>query len=116
MIHITHDEAPTFAAGGTTSVGYASPSRGASDTSVWRLELAPGSESPLHSLDREGVVISLEGTAGFTAPPRGAACRGRPPPGGGRAWRAPPGAGGRGAGGGGGRRRRAGGSRSCHPG
>ncbi len=67
MIHITHDEAPTFEVGGTTAVGYASPSRGASETSVWRLELAPGSASPLHSLDREEVFLALEGTAVFTA-------------------------------------------------
>ena len=67
MIHITHDEAPTFEAGGTTAIGYASPSRGASDTSVWRLELAPGSASPVHSLDREEVFVALAGTAVFTA-------------------------------------------------
>ena|SRR5215208_2566627 len=67
MIHITHDEAPTFAAGGTTATGYASPSRGASDTSVWQLELAPGSASPLHSVDREEVFLALAGSAVFTA-------------------------------------------------
>src|SRR5919112_557813 len=67
MIHIRHDEAPTFEAGGTTAIGYASPSRGASDTSVWRLELAPGTASPLHSLDREEVFVILDGTAVFTA-------------------------------------------------
>src|SRR5262245_23847197 len=60
---IKHDEAPLFTADGTTVTGYAAPSRGAADTSVWRVELAAGSASPLHSLTREEVFMALDGRA-----------------------------------------------------
>jgi quercetin dioxygenase-like cupin family protein len=54
-------DAPVFDAGGTTVTAYAAPSRGASEISLWRLELAPGSTSPRHRLDREEVFLGLEG-------------------------------------------------------
>jgi quercetin dioxygenase-like cupin family protein len=41
--------------------GLASPSRGARDTSVWRVSLDPGSSSPVHSLTREEVFVALAG-------------------------------------------------------
>ena len=63
MKRITHAEAPVFHAGGTTVTAYASPSRGASETSVWQLELAPGSTSPPHHLDREEVFLATSGEA-----------------------------------------------------
>ena len=43
-------DAPVFDAGGTTVTAYAAPSRGASELSLWRLELAAGSVSPLHQI------------------------------------------------------------------
>jgi mannose-6-phosphate isomerase-like protein (cupin superfamily) len=55
--------APRFEAGGTTVIGYASPSRGARETSVWRVSIAPGSESPIHQLEREEVFVALHGSA-----------------------------------------------------
>ncbi|WP_028059910.1 cupin domain-containing protein [Candidatus Solirubrobacter pratensis] len=58
---ITPEEAPTFDAPGATITGLASPSRGSADTSAWRVRLAPGHASPLHSLDREEVFVVLEG-------------------------------------------------------
>jgi mannose-6-phosphate isomerase-like protein (cupin superfamily) len=56
-------EGPRFHAGGTTAVGYASPSRGASEISVWRVSIAPGSESPVHKLEREEIFMALAGQA-----------------------------------------------------
>jgi mannose-6-phosphate isomerase-like protein (cupin superfamily) len=56
-------DAPLFERDGTHATGYASPSRGATETSVWRLELAPGAQSPVHSLDREEIFIALSGRA-----------------------------------------------------
>jgi len=42
--HITKDTAPTFTIPGLTVTGLAAPSRGATDTSVWTLEIAPEKE------------------------------------------------------------------------
>ena len=58
---IKRTDAPHFDAGGTSVTGYAAPSRGASQLSVWSLELAPGSTSPLHEMDCEEVFLGLEG-------------------------------------------------------
>src|SRR3954452_4035773 len=60
---IHSDDAPTFAHGGTTATGYASPSRGARDLSLWRVELAPHEASPPHTLTREEVFLALDGEA-----------------------------------------------------
>ena len=60
---IQHTEAPTFAAGDTAVTGYAAPSRGADQVSLWRIELAAGSTSPLHYMDCEEVFLGLQGTA-----------------------------------------------------
>ena len=60
---IKRTDAPMFDAGGTTVTGYAAPSRGAAEVSLWQIELAPGSTSPLHHMDREEVFLGLEGSA-----------------------------------------------------
>ena len=60
---IKRTDAPVFDAGGTTVRGYAAPSRGAAEVSLWQIELAPGSTSPLHHMDREEVFLALEGSA-----------------------------------------------------
>ena len=60
---IKHTEAPVFDAEGTTVTAYAAPSRGSSEMSLWQIELAPGSTSPLHHMDREEVFLALEGHA-----------------------------------------------------
>jgi quercetin dioxygenase-like cupin family protein len=59
---IKHNDAPVFDADGTTITAYAAPSRGAAEVSMWRIELAPGSTSPLHHMDREEVFLGIEGT------------------------------------------------------
>jgi mannose-6-phosphate isomerase-like protein (cupin superfamily) len=60
---ITAASAPTFTLDGTTAVGYASPSRGAADLSLWRIRLDPGTASPYHALSREEVFLALDGDA-----------------------------------------------------
>ena len=60
---ISSQDAPVFRQHGATAVGYASPSRGATDLSLWRLSLAPGESSPPHSLSREEVFLALGGSA-----------------------------------------------------
>lgn len=60
---ISSDDAQTFDQGGVTAVGYAAPSRGARELSLWRLSLAPGETSPVHALSREEVFLALDGSA-----------------------------------------------------
>src|SRR4051795_230806 len=60
---ITRTDAPTFDAGGTAVVGYAAPSRGSAEVSLWLIELAPGSTSPRHHMSREEVFLALDGHA-----------------------------------------------------
>src|SRR3954464_7389792 len=60
---IKRTDAPTFAVANATVTGYAAPSRGASEVSVWQIELAPGSTSPRHHMDREEVFLGTSGHA-----------------------------------------------------
>jgi quercetin dioxygenase-like cupin family protein len=63
MTVIRREDAAQFDVAGTHVIGLAAPSRGARETSVWRLTLDPGSASPLHTLDREEIFIVLGGSA-----------------------------------------------------
>lgn len=63
MTVISSSSAPEFHAGGTHVIGLASPSRGANDTSVWRVTLDAGTASPTHELEREEVFVALSGMA-----------------------------------------------------
>lgn len=54
-------DAPVFEVQGGAIIGGASPSRGATETCVWRVELAPGSGVPAHILDREEIFHALSG-------------------------------------------------------
>lgn len=58
---ITANDAPVFDTGGATIIGLAAPSRGASDSSAWRVRLDADRPSPSHSLSREEVFIVLTG-------------------------------------------------------
>jgi quercetin dioxygenase-like cupin family protein len=60
---IKHDDAPVFDIPGATFTGYAAPSRGAAQVSMWFVELAGGSESALHAMDCEEVFVALDGRA-----------------------------------------------------
>lgn len=55
--------APTHDLGGARFTSLASPMRGAIDTAVWRVELAPGAPPTPHSVTREEVFVVTEGTA-----------------------------------------------------
>lgn len=55
---------PTHELGTTRFTSLATPSRGSSETSVWQVEVAPGSERVPHSVTREEVFVVLDGVAG----------------------------------------------------
>lgn len=48
---------------GTRFTSLATPSRGSRDTSVWRVEIAPGTRATPHQLTREEVFVILSGRA-----------------------------------------------------
>jgi quercetin dioxygenase-like cupin family protein len=62
---IRSTDAPRFGDDGTEIRGYASPSRGSAALSAWRLRLAPGAASPVHSLTHGEVFLALEGSGRF---------------------------------------------------
>ena len=55
--------APTHELGATRFTSLATPTRGSTATSVWRVEIAPGAPATPHSLTSEEVFVVLEGTA-----------------------------------------------------
>ncbi|MEP6835336.1 MAG: cupin domain-containing protein [Gemmatimonas sp.] len=60
---LTAPVAPTHVLGGTRFTSLATPTRGSADTSVWRVEIAPGSPATPHQVTREEVFIVLAGRA-----------------------------------------------------
>ena len=54
---------PTHDLGDTRFTSLTTPSSGATDTAVWRVELAPGTPAPPHSVTREEVLVVLSGVA-----------------------------------------------------
>jgi quercetin dioxygenase-like cupin family protein len=54
---------PTHELPGTRFTALASPARGTVDTSVWQVEISPGTPPTPHSLTREEVFAVLSGTA-----------------------------------------------------
>jgi mannose-6-phosphate isomerase-like protein (cupin superfamily) len=63
MIFIEQSAAPVFDIPGLRVVGLAAPSRGAAETCVWRLTMAPGTPATPHSIDREEIFVGLSGRA-----------------------------------------------------
>ncbi len=59
-------DAPNFGQDGLEVQGLAAPSRGATETSVWRLRLAPRTPGVAHMVDREEIFVALAGTAFVT--------------------------------------------------
>lgn len=55
--------APTHTLGGAQFTSLATPNRGSTDTSVWRVAIAPGTPATPHALTREEVFIVLSGRA-----------------------------------------------------
>ena len=60
---IKSSAAPTFEIPGLQVIGLAAPSRGASETCVWRITLPPGTPGRPHSNDREEIFVGLTGEA-----------------------------------------------------
>jgi quercetin dioxygenase-like cupin family protein len=58
--------APTHDLGSTRFTSLATPSSGSTETSVWMVEIDPGTPATPHSLTREEVFVVLEGSAGVT--------------------------------------------------
>ena len=54
---------PTHVLGGARFTSLATPNCGSTDTSVWRVELAPGHPATPHQVTREEVFIVLSGRA-----------------------------------------------------
>jgi quercetin dioxygenase-like cupin family protein len=54
---------PTHELPGASFTSLATPSRGTAETSVWLVELAPGTPGTPHQLTREEVFVVLEGSA-----------------------------------------------------
>ncbi len=62
---IPASEAPRFDISGVRFTGLASPSRGARETAVWRISMAPATEPVTHRLTREEIFVAIAGTARF---------------------------------------------------
>src|SRR5260370_37660786 len=60
-------DAPRFEVEGTAVTAYASPSRGSQALSAWRLALAAGAQSPLHTLEVDEGFLALAGAGEFHA-------------------------------------------------
>jgi quercetin dioxygenase-like cupin family protein len=60
---IDRDHAPVFELHGLRVTGGASPSRGARETSVWKLALAPGTPAVAHAVTREEIFVCVSGRA-----------------------------------------------------
>jgi mannose-6-phosphate isomerase-like protein (cupin superfamily) len=63
MAVIPAPSAPTHELEGARFTSLATPSRGSTDTSVWLVELAPGTAGTPHRLTREEVFVVLHGRA-----------------------------------------------------
>jgi quercetin dioxygenase-like cupin family protein len=60
---IRAETAARFTLPGLEVTGLAAPSRGARETSVWRLRLEPDAPGVAHSVDREEIFVVLAGRA-----------------------------------------------------
>ncbi len=63
MAVIKRAPSPTHVLEGTRFTSLATPSRGSADTSVWQVEIDPGTPARPHRLTREEVFVVLAGSA-----------------------------------------------------
>ena len=63
---ITAAAAPVFELPGVRFTGLAAPSRGARETAVWLVAIAPGTTPTAHRLTREETFVAIEGAARAT--------------------------------------------------
>jgi quercetin dioxygenase-like cupin family protein len=59
-------DAPRFERDGFTFRPLAVPSRGSSELALWALDLEPGAQSEVHSMDREEVFVVIDGEVSAT--------------------------------------------------
>ena len=60
---ISSTQAPTYALDDAVFTGLAAPSRGSTETAVWRVRLSSTEPGGVHTLDREEVLVALTGRA-----------------------------------------------------
>lgn len=63
MPFVSSTDSPEFRIPGVVFSGLASPSRGASENSVWRLRVEPGNVGTAHQLTREETIVATAGAA-----------------------------------------------------
>ena len=63
MAVITASATPTHNLPGARFTALATPSRGSAETSVWQVEIAPGTPATPHTLTREEILVILSGRA-----------------------------------------------------
>ena len=63
---ITETTERTIETSTAVMAGLAAPSQGTSELSTWRVRMIPGSNSPVHVIDREQVWMPLRGAFEFT--------------------------------------------------
>lgn len=63
MVVVRAADAPVFEVHGGVITGGAAPSRGASQTCLWRVDLGAGTSVPAHILDHEEIFHALGGVA-----------------------------------------------------
>jgi quercetin dioxygenase-like cupin family protein len=66
MTLITKEQAPQFTIPGLVITGMASPSRGATETAVWKATIEPNSLGMDHQVTREEIFVCLSGKATAT--------------------------------------------------
>lgn len=60
---VTSPQSPTHELHGAKFTSLCTPKRGTTETSVWTVELAPGTPATPHQLTREEIFVILSGTA-----------------------------------------------------
>ena len=63
MAVITRADAPSHEMNGVTFTALASPRRGSSETSVWQVEVPPGTPGAPHEMTREEILVVVAGRA-----------------------------------------------------
>jgi mannose-6-phosphate isomerase-like protein (cupin superfamily) len=65
MVVISETEDRTITTPTAVMTGLAAPSQGSAEISTWRVRMSPGSESPVHIIDREQIWMPSSGTFEF---------------------------------------------------
>jgi uncharacterized cupin superfamily protein len=58
---IDNSQTPSFEMAGVTFTGVAAPSRGTTETAVWRARIAPGTPGLVHHMTREEIIVAVRG-------------------------------------------------------